>query len=555
MAPSSPGRQRITLLQERSSGTFAQVYLARATGQGGLSRLVAVKVLREKWNDGGEFVVRTQDEARMLARLRHPNIVRVEEMTQLDGRLAIIMEFVDGVDLKQLVEILGKRGERIPPRAAFQIVAKVASALDAAYRKTPRGHSRPIEVVHRDIKPSNVMLTAEGEVKVLDFGTARGLFDDREAHTQALRFGSLKYMSPERRDGDRGQHAGDIYGLGLVLMELLAGKWMPLLPEGRRHDSKVDELLDELDTGMDGEDWEAAVRKVLGQMTAQSVEERPTGQQAVRLMRAFSDRAAGLALEDFAADVVGGVLASAFPEVDQPSGALAGQELEIQLRQSADVSGDRPAAAPPRPAQPQRPAPPPPPPQRPQPAAPPPLPPLTPSPSRPRRSAPPRPAQPVPVAVAAPRPGPPPPPPRPPASAPEKKPPWLLIGLAGVVAFLGVLVVGSVAAWAMLRPAPEPEMIPEAGHEVEVVIDDDMIQWVRLLDGGERLVGGDTDGLQGTVPTGAYELAVKVVGRSTASSWVDIDGPASWTCRSAKEGRVSCVDETGKREDLELMAD
>ena len=224
----------ITLLQERAAGTFARVYLAEAIGADGLSRIVAVKVLKEQWSDSGELLDRTRDEARLLARLHHKNILRVEAMAELQGQPTIIMEFVDGLDLKQLIE--GREdngddgGKPIPARAAYSIAQRAASALEAAYFKVPYGMSDPLKVVHRDVKPSNIMVSCEGGVKVLDFGTARYSWEGRHAKTGALRFGSLKYMSPERRSGDRGDHSSDIYSLGLVLIEMLRGKLLPLLP-------------------------------------------------------------------------------------------------------------------------------------------------------------------------------------------------------------------------------------------------------------------------------------------------------------------------------------
>ncbi len=200
----SRGRLQITLLKELSGGTFARVYMAEAQGASGIKRLVAVKILRAEWSENQEFIDRTKDEARMLSQLRHPNIVKVEELTQLEGQLCLVMELVEGLDIQEMLEMLKASALRLPPRTAYEIVGKVASALDAAWTKVPYGRDTPIRVVHRDIKPSNVMMTPEAEVKVLDFGTALGEFQEREANTRMFRFGSLKYMSPERRAGDRG---------------------------------------------------------------------------------------------------------------------------------------------------------------------------------------------------------------------------------------------------------------------------------------------------------------------------------------------------------------
>ncbi|MCK6523796.1 serine/threonine protein kinase, partial [Myxococcota bacterium] len=322
--------QKITLLKERSSGTFSRVYLAEATGAGGISRLVAVKVLREKWAQAEEFLNRTKDEARMLAQLRHPGIVRVEDLVALDGNLAIVMEFVNGIDLQQLVDALKKRGEQLPRRTVYLLIQRIASALDAAYRKAPYGRTQPIRVVHRDIKPSNIMLTPEGELKVLDFGTARGSFEDRSAKTTMFRFGSLKYMSPERRLGDRGDHPGDVYAMGLMLIELLNGRWLPLLPEPPDHDQAVAEAIEAIaDSGMPDPEWDTAARQVIAQMCATEPEDRPTAEKVVKFMRAFADQASGASLEGFCADVVEHISAELFPEQSTESGVLAGTQLII----------------------------------------------------------------------------------------------------------------------------------------------------------------------------------------------------------------------------------
>jgi len=574
--PSAPGRQQITLLSERSSGTFARVYLAKVTGAGGLTRLVAVKVLREKWNDGDEFHIRTQDEARMLARLRHPNIVKVEEMTQLDGQLAIVMEFVDGLDLKQLVEKLSEDGRRLPPRAVYQICAKVASALDAAYRKTPYGQQSPIQVVHRDIKPSNVMLTPEGEVKVLDFGTARGFFEGREAETAMLRFGSLKYMSPERREGDRGEHTSDIYSLGLMLMELLEGQWLQLLPDGKRHTDAVAGAAGAVsDTGMSGTDWDHAVRKVLLQMCADRPEQRPSGEQVVKLLRAFADRAEGESLENFCADTLGGLVDRAFPETEEPSGVLAGKQVYIDPHVSNDAPRPTtPEAAPPRARKPRRRRERPPteeleaatpiagyrqPEAEPQPQA------VAKkekaAPRQPRRAREPKPPEPV---VASPRPPTTTTPEPPPPDAPKKKSmlgPLVAIGFALAAGFFLVVLVGGTAAWFYLsgdaieeEPAVGQVPAAEEGVPVRVEIDDEMVQWVRLLQNDERILDGDGDGVDGEVPEGDYRLAVKVVARSTAYAELSVSDAVDLRCRlDSKDGSVRCDD--GSADVLVLVSD
>ena len=116
-SPNVARNLEIVLVHELSSGTFARLYLAEARAPGGIERIVAVKILREQWSESAEILNRTRDEARLLARLRHKNILRVEDLAEIDGQLAIIMEFVDGLDLKQLLDGLSKERLRLPARA------------------------------------------------------------------------------------------------------------------------------------------------------------------------------------------------------------------------------------------------------------------------------------------------------------------------------------------------------------------------------------------------------------------------------------------------------
>lgn len=336
-----PGRQlEITLLQERSSGTFAKVYLAESRGSDNLSRIVAVKVLKEQWSESSEVLDRTYDEARLLARLHHKNILRVEALTELEGQPAIVMEFVDGVDLKQLIERLARRGERIPPRAAYKIAQDTASALEASYFKVPYGRSEPLQVVHRDVKPSNIMVSVEGEVKVLDFGTARSNYEGRLARTGALRFGSLKYMSPERREGDRGDHTTDVYALGLVLLEMLRGESLPLLPlDANEHDEALADILQNLGPlGLPNEQWDDSLRQTLAAMCASQPSHRLNASQVVQLLRAFAEQASGASLDTFAAEVISPIAKEIYGAEHQ--GPLTGTRLLVQVDRQGEGAPD-----------------------------------------------------------------------------------------------------------------------------------------------------------------------------------------------------------------------
>ena len=194
---SEAGRQ-FRFVRPIASGGFGTVYLAKEERPDGFSRVVAVKLLNAQWSDSDELSGRIRDEARLLGLLKHRNIVDVYDMTSLDGRAAVVMEYLEAVDLRFLIRHLEAQGKRIPVRVGLEMVSQVAHALDAAYNRPPMKGEKPLRVIHRDIKPSNIMLDGHGLPKVLDFGVAQSDMTSREANTSELQFGSVEYMAPER---------------------------------------------------------------------------------------------------------------------------------------------------------------------------------------------------------------------------------------------------------------------------------------------------------------------------------------------------------------------
>jgi serine/threonine-protein kinase len=172
-------------------------------------RPVAVKVLGAAFAGDGRAAERLRREARAAGRLQHPNIARVLDLGEHDGRPYLVMELLEG---ESLAERIGRAGPMAPAEAA-RVAAAVAGALEAAHRAG---------VVHRDVKPGNVFLTADGGVKVLDFGIA--LAAGEAALTTGDLLGTAAYLAPERVLGQRATPAADVYALGVVLYELLAGR-------------------------------------------------------------------------------------------------------------------------------------------------------------------------------------------------------------------------------------------------------------------------------------------------------------------------------------------
>jgi serine/threonine-protein kinase len=200
---------RYTILEPVGAGGMAEVYRGRDQL---LGREVAVKVLSERFAQDHAFVERFRREAQSAANLNHPNIVSLYDYGSDGDAYYIVMEFIEG---RSLADALKEEGRVLPERAA-EIAADVAKALG-------RAHGQGI--VHRDIKPGNIMLTSSGQTKVTDFGIARALGGDGEqTMTQTgMVIGTAAYLSPEQAQGNPVDARSDIYSIGIVLYEMLAG--------------------------------------------------------------------------------------------------------------------------------------------------------------------------------------------------------------------------------------------------------------------------------------------------------------------------------------------
>jgi serine/threonine-protein kinase len=195
------------VISEIGAGGMAVIYRAE---QASLGRLVAIKELRKELAGDKSIITRFEREAKSVAALAHQNIVHIYDFITRGNSMFIVMEFVEGIDLYDLMN----RVDRIPPDTAAIIALQAARALEYAHY---RG------VVHRDLKPSNLMLTKEGEVKLMDFGIARDqAFDDLTRPGTAL--GTPAYMSPEQIMGERVDSRSDIFSFGIVLYQMLTGE-------------------------------------------------------------------------------------------------------------------------------------------------------------------------------------------------------------------------------------------------------------------------------------------------------------------------------------------
>lgn len=216
------GRQHFDVGALLGAGTFGEVYVARMTSVNGIQQNVAVKLLNSGLHPKSQPVARMRDEGRMLAALNHPAILQVMDFCVLQGRIGLVTELVPGADLHDC--IFGD--DPIPPRAAMQVIGTVADALDAAHA-TPAQDGRPLGLVHRDIKPANIRITPHATIKLLDFGIAKSLDEERETATvERMAIGTPSYMAPEVQTYEvlEALPSRDVFALGCTLFEALVGE-------------------------------------------------------------------------------------------------------------------------------------------------------------------------------------------------------------------------------------------------------------------------------------------------------------------------------------------
>ena len=206
---------QLEIIELLGMGGMGMVYKAR---QPRLDRIVALKILPVESQQHPSFAERFNREAKALAKLNHPGIVNVYDFGQTTHYYFFIMEFVDGMNLRQLLNT-----EKVTPRQALELVVQICTALQYAHDEG---------VVHRDIKPENILLNKKGQVKIADFGLAKllGTAPDTALTMSQAAMGTMNYMAPEQRQNAQGvDHRADIYSLGVVFYEMLTGE----VPMGR----------------------------------------------------------------------------------------------------------------------------------------------------------------------------------------------------------------------------------------------------------------------------------------------------------------------------------
>lgn len=212
---------RYELVERLGFGGMAEVFLARTAGVAGFEKQLAIKRLLPYCTEDEQTVALLADEARITVKLTHPNIVQVFDFGEINGSYFIAMEYVDGVDLKTLIQIDEDSSRPLPPDVALHTVICLLEGLDFAHKRRDE-NGEEMGIIHRDVSPHNVLISRHGHVKLTDFGVARARISIHVSVVGDIR-GKFSYMPPEQACGGEIDQRVDIFAVGAILYELLSG--------------------------------------------------------------------------------------------------------------------------------------------------------------------------------------------------------------------------------------------------------------------------------------------------------------------------------------------
>ena len=213
---------RFELIAELASGGMGTVFLARLGGAGGFQRLYAIKRLHEHLARHAEFIEMFLDEARLAARIHHPNVVPILEIGTTDAGYYLVMEYVEGDTAGHLFYSAAQEQKQISPRVAVRIVLDALAGLHAAHEGTD-DEGQSLEIVHRDVSPHNILVSVDGVSRITDFGIARAASRLAVTRTGQLK-GKIAYMAPEQARSEKIDRRADVFAMGICLWEMLAGR-------------------------------------------------------------------------------------------------------------------------------------------------------------------------------------------------------------------------------------------------------------------------------------------------------------------------------------------
>src|SRR5262245_11514487 len=215
-------QQRYRVIERLASGGMAEVFLAESAGIEGFKKQVAIKRVLPHLSEKKRFIAMFLDEARLSAHLSHSNVAQVFDIGVGDNAYFIVMEYVDGADLKAVIEYVKKNGRTIPVEAAVFIASKISEGLTYAH-EIRNADGTPLRIVHRDMSPPNVLITKHGEVKIVDFGLAKATSQLEKSEAGIIK-GKFGYLSPEAAQGKEIDLRTDVFAVGIILWEMLAGQ-------------------------------------------------------------------------------------------------------------------------------------------------------------------------------------------------------------------------------------------------------------------------------------------------------------------------------------------
>jgi serine/threonine protein kinase len=212
---------KYVLLEKLAAGGMAEVYLAKSTGASGINKFIAIKRILPQYSDHPEFIEMFKEEAKIAVNLNHGNVVSIYDFGVEKKQFFLVMEYVEGQNLRQILNHLKKENKYFSLDQIVYMAKEIAAGLDHAHRCLDGTTGKPLNITHRDMSPQNIMVSFEGEVKIVDFGIAKA-----ESQMENTRAGTIKgkfgYMSPEQADGQTVDPRTDIFSMGILLWELFA---------------------------------------------------------------------------------------------------------------------------------------------------------------------------------------------------------------------------------------------------------------------------------------------------------------------------------------------
>jgi serine/threonine-protein kinase len=215
-------QQKYQVIERLDAGGMAEVFKGKALSIQGIEKLVAIKRILPSLTKNPKFVAMFLDEARLSMHLNHANIVQVFDLGVSDNVYFIVMEYVDGVNLRKVLQVSNERNIRIPFEIGTYILIEVLKGLSHAHDKKDAS-GKPLNIVHRDISPPNILISISGEVKLVDFGLAKAITQLEMTDPGVIK-GKFSYLSPEAVEGAQVDSRADIFSCGIILWELLANR-------------------------------------------------------------------------------------------------------------------------------------------------------------------------------------------------------------------------------------------------------------------------------------------------------------------------------------------